>query len=129
MTTLIIVTALVTVSLFSAHACYRLYKSNRLQTAKIISLQNQLAILCAGAVGTDERIIRFEQTLHQLKEQQHTLNLGMNSQQGYDHAIRLARKGATINQLIDNCNLSDEEAHLISRLHSNNHKTIQQELH
>jgi L-asparaginase II len=129
MTTLIIVIAMTIISLLVTHACYRLYKLNQQQTAKIASLQNQLAVLCAGAVGTDDRIIRFEQTLHQLKEQQHTLDLGMNTQQGYDHAIRLARKGASINQLIDNCNLSDEEAHLISRLHSSDHQAMQQELH
>lgn len=130
MTTLIIVMAMTITTLLVTHACYRLYKLNQQQTAKIASLQNQLAVLCAGAVGTDERIIRFEQTLHQLKEQQHTLDLGMNTQQqGYDHAIRLARKGASINQLIDNCNLSDEEAHLISRLHSSDHQERAQELH
>jgi len=129
MTTFIIVTAMTIISLLVAHACYRLYKLNQQQTAKIASLQNQLAVLSAGAVGTDERIIRFEQTLHQLKEQQHTLDLGLNTQQGYDHAIRLARKGASINQLIDNCNLSDEEAHLISRLHNRDNQAMQQELH
>lgn len=129
MTTLMIVMVMTITTLLVIHTCYRLYKSSQQQTAKIASLQNQLAVLCAGAVGTDERIIRFEKTLHQLKEQQHTLDLGLNTQQGYDHAIRLARKGASINQLIDNCNLSDEEAHLISRLHSSEHQAIQQELH
>lgn len=129
MTTLIIVIAMTLISLLVTYACYRLYKLNHQQIAKIASLQNQLAILCAGAVGTDERIIRFEQTLHQLKEQHHTLDIGINNQQGYDHAIRLARKGASINQLIDNCNLSDEEAHLISRLHSGDHQAMIQELH
>tara|TARA_R110001606_G_scaffold361754_7_gene515293 strand:- start:209812 stop:210201 length:390 start_codon:yes stop_codon:yes gene_type:complete len=129
MITFIIVMAMTIICLLVTHACYRLYKLNQQQTTKIASLQNQLAVLCAGAVGTDERIIRFEQTLHQLKEQQHTLDLGINTQQGYDHAIRLARKGASINQLIDSCNLSDEEAHLISRLHSNDHQELPQELH
>ncbi len=129
MTTIIIVMAVAIITLLVTHVCYRLYKLNQFQTAKIASLQNQLAILSAGAVGTDERIIRFEQTLHQLKEQQHTLDIGMNTQQGYDHAIRLARKGASISQLIDNCNLSDEEAHLISRLHSRDHQAMAQELH
>jgi len=129
MTTLIIVMAMTIITLLVTNACYRLYQLNKQQTARIASLQNQLAVLCAGAVGTDERIIRFEQTLHQLKEQQHTLDIGMNTQQGYDHAIRLARKGASINQLIDSCNLSDEEAHLISRLHSSEHQAINQELH
>jgi len=129
MTTFIIVAAMTVISLLVTHAYYRLYKLNQQQTAKIAGLQNQLSVLCAGAVGTDERIMRFERTLHHLKEQQNTLDIGMNNQQGYDHAIRLARKGADVNQLIDNCNLSDEEAHLINRLHGSHYQGAKQGLH
>lgn len=131
MTTILIITVMTMTSLLVSLACYRLFKLNLLQTEKIASLQNQLSILCAGAVGTDDRIMKFEKTIHHLREQQNTLDLGMNSHQGqaYDHAIRLARKGAGIDQLIDSCNLSDEEAHLISRLHGTDHQLMNQELH
>jgi|TARA_B110001469_G_C9326035_1_gene174341 L-asparaginase II len=108
---------------------YRLFKLNKTQAAKIADLQNQLSALCAGAVGADNRIVKFEQVLNQLKEHQNTLDLGMSSQHNYDHAIRLARKGAGMNQLIDNCNLSDEEAHLINRLHGSNNSAFKQEFH
>ena len=104
---------------------YRLLKLNQTQAAKIADLQSQLSALCAGAVGADNRIIKFEQMLKQLKEHQNTIDLGMSSQHSYDHAIRLARKGVGMDQLIDNCNLSDEEAHLINRLHGSQN----QELH
>jgi len=104
---------------------YRLLKLNQTQAAKIADLQSQLSALCAGAVGADNRIIKFEQMLNQLKEHQNTIDLGMSSQHSYDHAIRLARKGVGMDQLIDNCNLSDEEAHLINRLHGSQN----QELH
>jgi hypothetical protein len=129
MTSLIIATISVIATLVIAGACYRLFKLNQQQVEKIAGLQNQLSILCAGAVGTDERIIRFEQTLSNLKEHQNTLDLGLSPQPGYDHAIRLAKKGAGIHQLIDNCNLSDEEAHLISRMHGATHQNMKQELH
>ena len=104
---------------------YRLLKLNQTQAAKIADLQSQLSALCAGAVGADNRIIKFEQMLNQLKEHQNTIDLGMSSQHSYDHAIRLARKGVGMDQLIDNCNLSDEEAHLINRLNGSQN----QELH
>lgn len=129
MTSLIIACVSVFMTLVVASTCYRLFKLNRQQTEKIAGLQNQLSILCAGAVGTDERIIRFEQTLSHLKEHQNTLDLGLSPQPGYDHAIRLAKKGVSIHQLIDNCNLSDEEAHLISRIHGTTNQTSKQELH
>ena len=95
----------------------RSWRLQRQQAEKISALQAQLSALCAAAVGGDERILRFEQTLNKLREHQHSLDLNIGGQPGYEHAIRLARKGGSIEQLIENCNLSDEEAHLISRLH------------
>ena len=132
MTTIILITCISLVAVIAATTTYRLFKLNQHQTAKIADLQDQLSVLCAGATGSDKKIIKFEQTLNQLKEHQNTLDLGMSSQQhNYDHAIRLARKGVGMNQLIDSCNLSDEEAHLIDRLHGNGseHTNFRQELH
>ncbi len=128
--TIILVTSISLVAIIVATTTYRLFKLNQHQAVKIAGLQDQLSVLCAGAVGSDKKIVRFEQTLNQLKEHQNTLDLGMNSQQhNYDHAIRLARKGVGINQLIDNCNLSDEEAHLINHLHGADKSEFNQELH
>jgi len=131
MTLYLISTSLIIVSIFTAisAAGYRLFKLNKVQAAKIADLQSQLSALCAGAVGADNRIIKFEQMLNQLKEHQNTIDLGMSSQHSYDHAIRLARKGAGMNQLMDSCNLSDEEAHLINRLHGTNNSGSNQDLH
>ncbi|OUR73242.1 hypothetical protein A9Q78_04705 [Methylophaga sp. 41_12_T18] len=117
MTTIILVIAITIVSIILLTISSRLFKINRDQADKIAGLQNQLSVLCVGAIGTDERILQFEQRLTKIKEHQNSLDVGMNAQHSYDHAIRLARKGAGINQLIDSCNLSDEEAHLIRRLH------------
>jgi hypothetical protein len=126
-TTMIIAAAFALITLVIATTCYRLFKLNKMQADKITGLQSQLSVLCAGAVGTDDRIHKFEQTLATLQERHNTLSLGTTSSpQSYEHAIRLARKGVAVEQLIDNCNLSDEEAHLISRLHGNED---QQELH
>ena len=126
-TTMIIVAAFALITLVVGTTSYRLFKLNRMQAEKIAGLQNQLSVLCAGAVGTDDRIHKFEQTLSTLQERHNTLSLGTTSSpQSYEHAIRLARKGVSVEQLIDNCNLSDEEAHLISRLHGDEDS---QELH
>lgn len=95
----------------------RFYRLHKAQSSQIIALEQQLAGLCAAAVGADERVVKFEQMLNKLREQQNTLDIGSSHQQGYEHAIRLARKGISVDQIIDNCNLSDEEARLINRLH------------
>lgn len=130
MTLFLIMTTAAIVTLILVSAFMRLMKLNKQQADNIAGLQNQLAILCTGAVGTDERIIKFEQMLQHIKEQQNRMSMGAGSATpSYDHAIRLARKGVGVNQLIDNCNLSDEEAHLISRLHGAQLHTGKQELH
>lgn len=95
----------------------RFYRLHKVQSAHIIALEQQLAGLCAAAVGADERVVKFEQMLNKLREQQNTIDLGTGRQHGYEHAIRLARKGVTVDQIVESCNLSDEEARLISRLH------------
>jgi len=130
MITIIIVASIVGIAaLIIATTSYRLVKLNQQQTVKIADLQGQLSALCAGAVGTDNRILRFEQALNQMKEHQNTLDLGSNSQHSYDHAIHLAQRGVGMNQLIDNCNLSDEEAHLIERLHGDNNTASLKDFH
>ncbi len=95
----------------------RFYRLHKAHSAQIIALEQQLAGLCAAAVGADERVVKFEQMLNKLREQQNTIDLGNSRQHGYEHAIRLARKGVSVDQIVDSCNLSDEEARLISRLH------------
>ncbi|MBD3633913.1 MAG: DUF2802 domain-containing protein [Methylophaga sp.] len=117
MTLVVVITVMSAVFLVLGLASMHLLKLYKLQSERIHTLQNQLSALCEGAAGTDDRILRFEQTLAKIRDHQHAIDLTANSQPAYDHAIRLARKGAAVNQLIDNCNLSDEEAHLISRLH------------
>ena len=96
---------------------YIQHKRQQQQANLIGDLQSQLSALTAGAVHTDERVIAFERTIANLKEQQSHLSASITPQHNYDHAIRLARKGIASSQLVDSCNLSDEEAHLIERMH------------
>ena len=100
-----------------SYTIYRLYQANKAHIAQITDIQNQLTILTSGTVGTDERLFEFERKLVALTEKQSDLGSGLPSRHNYDQAIRLAKKGAAISQLIDNCNLTDEEAHLITKMY------------
>ena len=70
MTLLLIAASSLFLTLIVASVSYRLYKLNQAQEKSISSLQNQLSTLCAGAVGTDDRILQFSLLLNQLKESQ-----------------------------------------------------------
>jgi hypothetical protein len=104
----------VTVVMITAYRTFNVFIQ---QNKKIKTLQNQVAALSAGAVGLDNRVLQFEQALNKMKEHQHTIDVGIAPAHNYEQAVRLARKGMDTTQLMDNCNLSAEEAHLISRLH------------
>lgn len=96
---------------------YRAFNVFIQQSKKIHSLQNQLSALSAGAIGLDKRVLQFEQAMNKMKEHQNTIDVGIAPTHNYEQAVRLARKGMDTDQLMDNCNLSAEEAHLINRLH------------
>ena len=115
-TLIIAITSIITSIIFIL-LCYQQHRQQRRQSQYIIDLQNQLSVLSSGSVSVDEKLIQLEQTLTKLKEQQGQLSSSIAPQHNYDHAIRLAKKGVASTQLIDNCNLSDEEAHLIKRIH------------
>lgn len=124
---MLIISVLFMMSLAVAACFYQVFKLIRIQATQLSQLEQQLAGLCAAAVGSDERVVRFEHAINKLKEQHNTLSLSSVQQQGYEHAIRLARKGVAVEKIVDNCNLSDEEARLISRLHGL--QTRREELH
>ena len=88
-------------------------RSRRLQqaqTLRIDSLQNDLRALCNAAVAVGERSNRLERQLRHLDEQQRRLDVRQDQlghmeseERSFDQAIRLARKGASINELVDVC--------------------------
>ena len=117
MSMLIIAIASIITSMIFIALCYQQYKQQQRQSQHILDLQYQLTVLSSGSVSVDEKLIQLDRALSKLKEQQGQLSSSIAPQHNYDHAIRLAKKGVASNQLIDNCNLSDEEAHLIKRMH------------
>jgi hypothetical protein len=100
-----------------AFIAFKQYQYNKRLVSQISDLQSQLTILTSGAVGIDQRLSQFESTLKTLQERQMSLSQAIAPQNDYDHAIRLAQKGVDVGQLIDTCNLTDEEAHIIERMH------------
>jgi ABC-type transport system involved in cytochrome bd biosynthesis fused ATPase/permease subunit len=74
--------------------------------------------LYSGAVGIGRRITNLEQKLRTNSERQDKLELRDVDRASYDHAARLVRNGAEINDLVDSCGISKGEAELIKLLNS-----------
>jgi hypothetical protein len=84
---------------------------------ELAGLKDDLRALCAGAVGTDERLARLENRGRRLVERQEQLELRDQGDRQYAPAIRMVQKGASIDELVSVCGISRGEAELISMMH------------
>lgn len=94
------------------------------QDAALSSLQNDLRALCNAAVGMGDRVNQMERRLRQVSERQEALGLRqeqLNQEdpeaRAYSQAIKMAHKGANVDDLIDVCGLSRGEAELVAMMH------------
>lgn len=86
--------------------------------AVLAELRQDVRGLCAGAVGLDERIAEVEQSGRRLKERQEQLELRDSGERLYAQAIRMVHKGCSIDELVEVCGLSRNEAALVRMMHS-----------
>lgn len=80
--------------------------------AQLRMFQDDLAAICNGAVGVGGHLARLEDRTRGLLERQEQLEMQEAPEQSYKQAIRLAKSGADIDQLISDCGLAQGEAEL-----------------
>ncbi len=108
--------ALLATALSLIHA-RRLKKRVAAQDAFLRTLERDMQAICRGAKGMGDTVVKMEQKLRQLAERQDSLDSREPNSQIYNHAITLAHRGASIEQLINSCGLARNEAELIHLLH------------
>ena len=87
------------------------------QQGVLQALERDLQGICHGARGMGEVVGRLEDKLRRLTERQDQLSLREPVQQAYHQAIRLAHRGASVEELVEACGLPRGEAELIQVLH------------
>jgi len=87
------------------------------------TLHSEVAALLVGAAGVGNRVKLLEKGLHKQAERQEQMALDQRSPDGVSvkQAVELARKGATVDELVSLCGLSRGEAELLSTLHKSDH--------
>jgi len=87
-------------------------------------LQADLRALCNAAVGVGERVGSLERRQRELVRQQETLGLKQDKLKqeapvdpSYAQALKLARKGASVEDLVEVCGLPRGEAELVAMMH------------
>lgn len=94
------------------------------QRQRLQIVQNDLRALCNAAVAVGERVNRIERNQHQLSERQNELGqrqerLGKEDTEEYSfaQAVKMAQKGASAEELVDICGLTQGEAELVAMMH------------
>lgn len=87
-------------------------------------MQADLRALCNAAVQVGERVNRMGIELKLLQQRQQALGVRQDNmahseplEAGFEQAIKLARKGSPVEELMEICNLSRGEAELIAMMH------------
>ncbi len=83
------------------------------QEMTVLSLRGALSALCASEITVDQQQAEMAQRLQMLAGQQEQMLLRDPDQGPYQHAIRLAVRGASREQLMETCGLTRGEADLL----------------
>ena len=93
-------------------------RSTRLrQATQIDTLKSDMRALVSAAIGVGERVHKIEKSLKEVSHRQEVIDQTDPGAQAYQQAIKMAQKGASIDELIDICGLTRGEAELIAMLH------------
>jgi hypothetical protein len=87
------------------------------QDALLVGLERDMQAVCVGARGMGDAVFRLEDKLRRLTERQDAMALREPDQAVYHQAIRLAHRGASVEELVCTCGLQRGEAELIHILH------------
>ncbi|NOY71440.1 MAG: DUF2802 domain-containing protein [Gammaproteobacteria bacterium] len=79
--------------------------------------QADVRALLTGAAGLGDHLGKVDQQMKRLDERLNELDLRDPISQSYEHAIKLAKKGAGIDELIETCGLVHDEAELLLRMY------------
>ncbi len=98
-------------------AIHFLRRQNKQQQQTLAAVKNDLRALTTAAVSVGERLLEVERRQRRLAERQEQVDIYDSANQPYEHAIRMVEKGASVEQLVDVCGLSTNEAELLHMMH------------
>ena len=82
------------------------------------AMEAELRVMCASARHVGDRLLILEREVRRLGEALNLLEMKRAPVGHYRHAIALAARGASAEELITSCGLARGEAELMHRLHS-----------
>ena len=88
-----------------------------LQQKQLKDLSHEFQTMTSAAYGVGKRINQLAAQIRELDDRQEEFDLKEQGSQSMQQAIALVHKGATIEELIENCGMSRGEAELLMMVH------------
>jgi len=85
--------------------------------ARMDILESELSAMMDGAFGVASYLQKVENNLKETVQRQEQLQQRDMGNLPYNEAVRLASKGASVDELVEHCSLSRTEAELVAMLH------------
>jgi len=110
--------AAVAVAIVMGNRSAREMKANEQRLSERIEvLENELSAMMDGAFGVANHLQKVESNLKNTVQRQEQLQQRDMGNLPYNEAVRLASKGASVDELVEHCSLSRAEAELVEMLH------------
>lgn len=81
--------------------------------------------LSAGSVGQGQHLARLESDVARLRDRLDRLGNQEGGDAAFGHAIRMARRGSDVDEIMEACGLSRMEADLVVRLHHQGQQAVE----
>jgi len=117
---LIVLMASIVASVYALVSVIRLRKhlgNSDTVEARLVGLQNDIRALTAGAAGLGKKLHSLESGSRRVQERQNQIEVHKSDGRPYEQAIRMAQRGASVDELMSVCEFSRNEAELIVMMH------------
>jgi len=86
---------------------------------KIAIIQRDVSALCTSGLGVDERVVSSERRVRKILERLDELEEHDSHEylQEFQGAVKLAQEGSDVDEIVERCNLTVDEAKLLISLH------------
>ena len=83
-------------------------------------VSDQISAINLGSIGMGERFLKLEKELQAVSSRLDEVHSQVQASTPYAHAINLARKGSTSEDIMELCHISQNEAELLLMMHKKN---------
>lgn len=98
---------------------FRSRKNRNIFGKRIQFLEENVQALCAGAMGIDTALNNINRRIDRLAQRQETAGPRVDTgARGYNSAIRMIKRGATVGDLVEKCGITSAEAKLLYSMHA-----------